>query len=193
MVKNKIIVIIDAIIGFKNRFGEKVFLAENAQVQWRLLRINNGNRLRVGKDSIVGSSIVFEADEGNVSIGERTFVGRSHLVCHSNIIIGDDVLISWGVTIVDHNSHSIAWPGRTNDVLNWKDGIKDWSVVNRAPVIIENKVWVGFNAIILKGVTIGEGSIVGAGSVVTKDVPPYTIVAGNPARIIRELTEDECR
>jgi acetyltransferase-like isoleucine patch superfamily enzyme len=59
------------------------------------------------------------------------------------------------------------------------------------PVKINDRVWIGFNSIILKGVTIGEGGIVGAGSVVTKDVPPYTIVAGNPARVIREIPIDE--
>jgi acetyltransferase-like isoleucine patch superfamily enzyme len=57
--------------------------------------------------------------------------------------------------------------------------------------MISDFVWIGANVIILKGVTIGEGAIVGAGSVVTKDVPPYTIVAGNPARIIREIPENE--
>lgn len=70
-------------------------------------------------------------------------------------------------------------------------GYKDWIHVKICPVKICNKVWIGFNSIILKGVTIGEGSIVGAGSVVTKDVPPWTIVAGNPARIIREIPENE--
>ncbi|MBK8021791.1 MAG: hypothetical protein IPK19_10285 [Chloroflexi bacterium] len=60
-----------------------------------------------------------------------------------------------------------------------------------APIRICDKAWIGFNAVILKGVTIGEGAIVGAGSVVTKDVPAWTVVAGNPARIIREFTEDE--
>ena len=59
------------------------------------------------------------------------------------------------------------------------------------PVLICDDVLIGCMAVILKGVTIGEGAIVGAGSVVTKDVPPWTIVAGNPARVIREIPEDE--
>jgi galactoside O-acetyltransferase len=70
-------------------------------------------------------------------------------------------------------------------------GKKVWTHVERQPVTIESKAWIGFNVIILKGVTIGEGAIVGAGSVVTKDVPPYTIVGGNPARVIREIPPDE--
>lgn len=68
---------------------------------------------------------------------------------------------------------------------------KDWSVVKTAPIHINEKVWIGMNAIILKGVTIGEGAIVGAGSVVTKDVPPWTVVAGNPARVVKKLKIEE--
>jgi len=56
---------------------------------------------------------------------------------------------------------------------------------------IKDKAWIGFNSIILKGVTIGEGSIVGAGSVVTKDIPDWSIVGGNPAKVIREISENE--
>jgi acetyltransferase-like isoleucine patch superfamily enzyme len=63
--------------------------------------------------------------------------------------------------------------------------------LSEAPVFIHDDVWVGAMSIVLKGITIGEGSIVGAGSVVTKDVPPWTIVAGNPAKIIREIGIDE--
>ena len=70
-------------------------------------------------------------------------------------------------------------------------GKKDWTHVSCATVIIGNKSWIGFNSIILKGITIGEGAIIGAGSVVTKDVPPWTIVAGNPMRTIREIPEHE--
>jgi len=63
--------------------------------------------------------------------------------------------------------------------------------VSIAPVTIENKAWIGARAIILKGVTVSEGAVVAAGSVVTKDVPPWTIVGGNPATILRPLTEEE--
>jgi acetyltransferase-like isoleucine patch superfamily enzyme len=66
-------------------------------------------------------------------------------------------------------------------------------VFDARPIVLRDNVWIGFDAIILPGVTIGEGSIVGARSVVTEDVPPYTIAAGNPARIIRAISPDEVR
>jgi len=119
-------------------------------------------------------------------VGVNTFIGGSTIVCAEHVEIGNDVLISWGCTIVDHNSHSIYWTERASDVKNWYNGNKDWRFVDISPVKIEDKAWIGLNAIILKGVTIGEGAVVGAGSVVTKDVLPYTIVAGNPAKQIRE-------
>jgi len=72
-------------------------------------------------------------------------------------------------------------------VIDWAAGAKDWSQVKIAPVRIEDKAWIGFNAIILKGLTIGEGAIVAAGAVVSKDVAPYTLVGGNPAVFIRTL------
>jgi galactoside O-acetyltransferase len=108
------------------------------------------------------------------------------LVSAKQITLGDDVIISWGVTIVDHNSHAIESVQRAADVVDWKEGKKDWTNIKIAPVRINSRAWVGFNAIILKGVTIGEDAIVAAGAVVTKDVPPRSVVAGNPARVIRK-------
>lgn len=70
----------------------------------------------------------------------------------------------------------------------WQKGIKDWSVVKSAPIVIKDKVWVGCNVIILEGVTIGKGSIVGAGSVVTADVPSFAIAAGNSAKVTRRAS-----
>lgn len=64
---------------------------------------------------------------------------------------------------------------------------KDWSNVPMKPIVIEDKAWIGFDSTILKGVTIGEGSVVGAKSVVTRNVDPYTVVAGNPAKVVRKL------
>ena len=100
-------------------------------------------------------------------------------------------MISWGVTVTDHNSHSLKFSERQSDVLNWHKGKKDWSKVRIQNVVIDDKAWIGFNAILLKGIKIGEGAIVAAGSVVSKDVPAYTIVAGNPATLVQKLAEDE--
>jgi galactoside O-acetyltransferase len=155
-----------------------VFAKENCQVF-------------AGNNTIVEASIYFDRNNSSVNIGNRCFIGNSKLVCAKNIFIGDNVMIAWGCIIVDHNSHSIFWNRRKDDIINWIHGRKDWSNVIIKPVKIENKVWIGFNSIILKGITIGEGAVVGAGSVVTKDVPPYTIVAGNPAKKIREIPDGE--
>jgi acetyltransferase-like isoleucine patch superfamily enzyme len=94
---------------------------------------------------------------------------------------------------MDHNAHSLVFDERKNDVRDWIHGRKDWSNVQKKTVIIRNKAWIGARAIITKGVTVGEGAIVGAGSVVTRDVPSWTIVGGNPAGVIRELTIQERR
>jgi len=126
-----------------------------------------------------------------VTIGSNTFIGGASLVTANRIEIGDDVQIAWGTTIIDHNSHSLDWCERIKDLSGDFNGTpKDWTVVKTVPVRVCNKAWIGFNAIILKGVTIGEGAIVGAGSVVTHDVPPYTVVGGNPAQVLRVLPRD---
>ena len=72
-------------------------------------------------------------------------------------------------------------------MIQWHKGFKDWSKIKRAPIVIERRVWIGFNCIILKGITIGEGAVVGAGSMVCRDVPPYSLVVGHPARVVKRL------
>lgn len=166
-------------------------IGEGSRVNFRKVVGKQGVSLKIGKSSIVEGSILFDREDAIVLIGDKTFIGASVIACAENIEIGNDVLVSWGCSIVDHNSHAMDWSSRKNDVITWKQGKKDWSGVKIQPVKINDRAWIGFNSIILKGVTIGEGAIVGAGSVVTKDVPPYTIVAGNPARVIREVPLDE--
>ena len=163
------------------------------------IRANNlsGQKISVDEDSMIGCKFVFESDTGKIIIGKRTYIGGgTNLISRSAIIIGNDVTIAWGVWLYDHNSHSLDWQHRVADIkqcvddYRWKRDIiagKDWSVVKTAPIHICDKVWIGFNAIILKGVTIGEGAVVGAGAVVTHDVPPWTVVAGNPARVVKKI------
>ncbi len=168
-----------------------VTISPRSKVAYRKILLAQDCTLSIGSGSIVEAAIRFDRPGGAVRIGERTFVGASTFVCAETIEIGSDVLISWGCTIVDHNSHALAWKDRRRDVENWYAGTKNWAPVESAAVRIGNKAWIGFNVIVLKGVTIGEGAIIGAGSVVTRDVAAFTIVAGNPARPIRELEEHE--
>ena len=167
------------------------FVASSADVYaWRIAYKDDGV-LSIDEDSTVSARVCFDREGAKVKIGKNTFIGKSTIVCASKITIGDGVLISWGVTIVDHDSHSINSFERDADLTNWKKGEKRWESVAIDEVTIHDKAWIGFNAIVLKGVSIGESAIVGAGSVVTRDVPSFTIVAGNPARVIRELVADE--
>jgi acetyltransferase-like isoleucine patch superfamily enzyme/ubiquinone/menaquinone biosynthesis C-methylase UbiE len=162
---------------------------KNSRIGQQNILFKNNCRVIVGDNSLIEGQILFDKEDATVIIGDRSFIGGSRLVCAQEISVGDDVLIAWGCTIVDHNSHSIHWEERKNDVMNWAQGKKDWTHVITAPVKIGNKAWIGFNTIIMKGITIGEGAVIGAGSVVTKDVPPYTVVAGNPAKIIKQIPD----
>ena len=104
----------------------------------------------------------------------------------NSVVIGDRVLISHGVNIHDHIAHSLSADERHKhfvEIVTAGHPINLLNVSSKS-IVIEDDTWIGFNATILKGVTIGKGAIVGACSVVTKDVPAYTIVVGNPAKII---------
>jgi acetyltransferase-like isoleucine patch superfamily enzyme len=149
--------------------------------------------MKIGEGSVVSGTFVFETGSGNINIGNNTFIGGGMFVCIEGIDIGNDVMFSWGCTVMDNNAHSLVWEERKNDVRDWKRGLdegvigkyKDWTFVKRGKITVKDKAWIGFNCILLKGVTIGEGAVVAAGSVVTKDVPDYAVVAGNPAQVLK--------
>ena len=169
-------------------------MLEHARVDVRL-QSEQRNYLVVGNYSLVGGQYVFERGIGTVTIGDYSSIGHgTMIICtqQDGIKIGSQVLISWDVTIIDSNSHPLDPELRANDAFDWLSGVssghygafKDWHGVTSAPIIIEDRAWVGFGATIMKGVTVGQGAVVAAKSVVTKDVAPFTIVAGNPARFI---------
>lgn len=142
----------------------------------------------IGDDCIVHGSITIYSEKATITIGNRVYIGAdTTLFCYDKIVFKDDILVSWGCTFIDTNAHAINWDNRKNDVRNWQSGVKDWSSVEHAAVVVENRSWVGFNSIILKGVVIGEESIVAAGSVVTKVIPSKTVVGGNPAVFIKTI------
>ena len=156
--------------------------------------IKDKKYLTIGQNCIVSGNFIFESQEGSITIGEHCYIGGSTFICRTSIVIGNNVTIAWGGTIYDHDSHSLDYHDRRKDIDDELRDIrngdnfilhKDWSNVNTKPIVIKDDAWIGMNCIILKGVTIGEGAIIGAGSVVTKDIPDWTVAAGNPAKIIR--------
>lgn len=109
-----------------------------------------------------------------IEIGDKTYINHdSEIRCREHVTIGNNVSIAYGVLIQDSDYHTTY-----DDNGNPKP--------QTLPIVIGDNVWIGANVIILKGVTIGEGSIVAAGSVITKSVPSYSLVGGNPARIIKQ-------
>lgn len=162
-------------------------VAPDALINFRKVHWKANCNLVIGTRSMMFGSLHFDRENASITIGDETYVGASTLVCATSIQIGSQVLVSWGATIVDHDSHSLSFADRQNDPRDWYNGHKSWKNVASAPVKIEDGAWIGFGAIILKGVTIGARAVVGAGAVVAKDVPPYAVVVGNPARIVRNL------
>jgi acetyltransferase-like isoleucine patch superfamily enzyme len=142
----------------------------------------------IGNDCYLQCKIVIHSKEVIVKIGNGVFIGPgTTLFCNHSINIENDVMISWGCTLIDTNAHSLKSSERKNDVSDWKRGwqYKNWAVVESKAITIKSNSWIGFNSIIMKGVEVGNGGVVAAGSVVSKNVDPYTIVGGNPAKFLK--------
>lgn len=139
--------------------------------------IGSGVRLS-GKSTFAFSRHIVDRPE--LVIGDQTFIGHAcHFAISRSLRIGRHCLIAQGLRVQDHDGHPLNAEERRGARPTPPDG--------SAPVVIGDDVWVGAYAVVLKGVTIGDRAIVGAGAVVTKDVPPDVVVAGNPARIVKQL------
>lgn len=152
---------------------------------------NDPNAITIGKNSNIAGKILNYPLSGQVKIGDYCFFGKgSNIFAAKSVIIGNNVLIAHNVDIFDNDTHPIDPIERQvhyKAIVTGEHLTKDFDL-NQAPIKICNNAWIGAKSTILKGVTIGEAAIVATGSVVTKDVEPYTIVAGNPARKIKEIS-----
>lgn len=157
-------------------------------------RASAPDAIRIGHAAHLYLGTMFDVGpKGRVSIGRCSVLTGARIVCDAEIRIGDYATISWNVVFMD----SYRVPTEPRGRRRWlEQAARDprrvvAADVPAAPIVLGQNVWVGFDACVLPGVTIGRGAVVGAKSVVTADVAPYTVVAGNPARPVRTLSPSD--
>jgi acetyltransferase-like isoleucine patch superfamily enzyme len=172
-------------------FGQG-FYCESAQM-FRFLRNKKPRAVVIGNhvSCYAGCSFAVGAN-GQCSIGDFTLLNGALIMAEEKIEIGSHCLISWNVGIADSDFHPLEPAQRLIDAQALAPFFNERPPrpkLKTAPVRIADNVWIGMNAVILKGVIIGENSVVAAGSVVTKSVPANTVVAGNPAVVVKTFSE----
>lgn len=183
---------------FPGTIPENVFIDETAYIEttfsFQFFRSQRPRAVELGRGASTYLGTMFDVGlNGHVKLGDYALVHGARIICDSEVLIGDYALISWNVVLMD--SYRVPMNGRERrremELVPTREKRLASAAVEAKPIHIERNVWIGFDACVLPGVTIGEGSIVGARSVVTQVVPPFTIVAGNPARIVREISSAE--
>lgn len=140
--------------------------------------------LRVGRNVTIWRASLAVEKKGLIEIGDNCYIANASLVSSSRITIGSCVMIAGGVTIADSDFHPLGPAARVADSIALSpigDRTRRPPIETR-PVVIDDDVWIGYNATILKGVHIGAGAVVAPGAVVIRDVASGTLVGGNPAR-----------
>ena len=155
------------------------------------IRIAKGSKVVIGDDFICNSGPIFSigvsscskievGPEAKLCIGHHSGMSNTSLQCMKGITIGDYVNIGDGCLIMDSDFHSSSWSDRL-------DRVKDKNKAKSEEIVIGNGVFIGARSIVCKGVTIGDHSIIAAGSVVVKDIPSDCIAGGNPCKMIRTI------
>jgi acetyltransferase-like isoleucine patch superfamily enzyme len=173
---------------------ENVAVDETAYIEttfsFALYRSRQPRGVTIGRGASTYLGTMFDAGpHARIHVGEYTLIHGARIICDAEIEIGSYCLISWNVVLMDSYRVPLDVAKRRLElerVPQRRPRAFDAEVPAR-PVRIGRNVWIGFDACVLPGVAIGEGAVVGARSVVAQDVPPYAVVAGNPAQIIRRL------
>jgi acetyltransferase-like isoleucine patch superfamily enzyme len=132
------------------------------------------NRFVVGNNSTIENFCTINNGVGDVMIGNNTLIGMGNTII-GPITIGNDVIFAQNIvaSALNHEYRDVKIPIHQQRILT-------------APIVVEDECWIAANAVITAGVTIGKHSVVAAGAVVTKNIPPYSVAAGNPARVIKQ-------
>lgn len=154
----------------KMNSASHIYLGENVQIN---------SSLYANPSSHATKTILYPIENGRIHIGNNVGISNSILIANEQVTIEDNVMIGAGCMISDTDWHSIKYNERMKG---------DFGIAVK-PIVIKKGVWLGGGVTVLKGVTIGEYSVIGAGAVVTKNIPPKQIWAGNPARYIRGIEE----
>lgn len=190
-VKNNIMLIrlLRKLRGIK-KYSDNVVILNDTIISGMVSPQYSTSKISIGSGCLIEGILATHTPNAQISIGNNVFIGNNSLLGSAcSITVEDNVLISFDCLIQDSDNHSSVSKERLTDTYDWKNGRQHrWDLTPMKPIHIKKLAWIGAKSIILKGVTIGEGSVVAAGSVVTKDVAPYTIVGGNPARFIKETT-----
>ena len=181
---------------------KKIQFGNNLQVYNKVYVTGRRGRITIGDDFTFTSGdginpicrnirgcIHTDSVGSKITVGNHVGMSAPCIWVKKSLTIGDHVKIGGNCLIFDTNTHQIDFLARRGQKPADKSDIS--TTVQSAPITIEDDVWIGANCIILKGVTIGARSIIGAGSVVTKSIPADCIAAGNPCRVIRRLNEND--
>ena len=155
-----------------------------------MFRSRQPQALQVGRGTSLYLGVMFDLGQNaRMEIGNFVLMNGARIICDSEITIGDHCLISWNVVLMDTYRLPLEALERRAELekLATRSPRRASAETSAQPIHIGSNVWIGFDSCVLPGATIGQGAVVGARSVVTTDVPPYSIVAGNPARVIRQL------
>jgi acetyltransferase-like isoleucine patch superfamily enzyme len=179
---------------FPGRVPENVRVHPKAYLEttysFELFESRRERAIEIGSASSIYLGVMFDLGKNaQVRIGDYVLMNGARIICDNEITIGDHCLISWNVVLMDTHRLPIDPMLRRSELEHVPTRVprRTTAQTSSSPIHIGNNVWIGFDCCVLPGVRIGDGAVVGARSVVAADVPAYTVVGGNPARIIKKL------
>ena len=174
-----------------SQFNKIAFIDKKLKlIESVIINSKSKSQIKIGNNVTIVRAKIFAFNLGKIIIGKYSYIGKNTQIdsC-AEVKIGNYCMISNNVLIQDHNSHPINKLDRRKQLIKLQDRPTNVNESATKKIIIGDDVWIGTDSTILKGVTIGNGSIIAARAVVTKNIPPNSIVAGNPGKIVKKINQ----